>query len=232
MSDQEENQGNEVEGSEKVDNLKQEVNRKLQNQNDAIDRLSTMTESILNRFQQEDLASVQQKQAIEDEDADWDLNPKTAAAKMKRELKAEMRRDTEASINSQQRQASVLAEVTAMYPELTDNSSEMHKRTVALHNRYSDTVRNQPESIKLAAMEAANELGAIPASRRNDQDDYVMSGKGSNNQGNHPPKKRPNKDEIAEDTLDVGRLLGIDVDDPEVQKRVKEYQRRAWGKYR
>jgi len=120
-----------------------------------------------------------------------------------------------------------LQEVANTYPEFAVQQSEAYnlamKKYVSLPNHLKDTA----EGAQIALYKAASELGLVPVHKRprtQDQDNFTLTG------GGKPSKRGAKSGELTEDHLFWMEAFGLDTSD-KGKERVKKHMNRNWGRY-
>lgn len=135
------------------------------------------------------------------------------------------------SAKEKQTQA-IIVGLVQEYPELSDTNSAFYKRAIEKETNLPSYLRNTSEGYKLAAHETAAELGLLPKSKRQtlNEDTFSMSSSGGSRMSTDNKSKRV---KISDNTMAVAELMGVNVKDPKVLKRLENAaQRKSWGKYK
>lgn len=170
-------------------NLKAEMNRKLSNieqDNTArFDELKKFNENLLAQVQTLATAATTQKQTqqakVESSTLEdlWYDKPDEAAAIIKEQAKKEALKEMRADQATRDQQNSVIAGLTAQYPELTDPNGKLQKRAIEIYNKMADKEKESPHASKVAVLDAAAELG-ITARTSSEGDSFTgLSGSSS-----------------------------------------------------
>lgn len=124
-----------------------------------------------------------------------------------------------------------LIELHSDYPELSKNTSDLSKAMVDAHKKLPKHLQETPEGYKMATLLAAQQTGTLPKARRtsNDSEDFVL---GSSNSSSDGGKKKGGSEKLSESVLINAQMFGLDVTDPKVVERLKEYNKRNFNKYR
>jgi hypothetical protein len=222
-----ENQGSETPNEDLLNNFKQEVNRKNENMSSQIDQLAQSQKQILDA-----ISGLSQKgqsgESLEDGDEyDFFSDPNKAtekiASKVTEKVMGTINKSNQAQEEVQRKQQEVIGELVSNFPELNDGSSDMYKRTVDHFNKMPDAQRKDPISYKIAAQQAAIELGVKPLSQRGDSGEFAF---GSNSGG-----KRSKSNKIEPETLAFAQLMGKNINDSKYLERLKKASKRNFKKY-
>lgn len=135
-------------------------------------------------------------------------------------------------INQQQNLNNTFTQLYNDYPELSDDSSELTKMAKANLAQHSVADRQNPVLIKLAARDAAAELGVMPKSKRGSGDDYSFGGTGSSRGGKSPSKSKEDPADAL--ILETAANIGLDIENPKVKERLLSRKRspEEWLQYR
>lgn len=213
-------------------NIKHEFNRKLsettEKMNSQISQLAESQKALIERLEG---LTPKSQESSGDELADlWYSNPSEAAKRIKQETQAELRKEYQAQQAAQARQTKVINDLTAKYPELSNVSSPLTQKVYEIYEQFSPDEQANPASIKAAVLEAATELGIMPANKRQNiqEESYAMS----SSTGSRRPPKQSEADEVDEKTLQWAALLGLNTQDKNVQERLRNRaKRKNWMKY-
>lgn len=209
-----------------IANLKSEFNRKFENQQKELKTLSDTNASLSAQLKQiKPAAPTEPKKKpldqifYEDPEAHARILKDQAKAELKEELRQEQAQAT--------RTSQAMAKMANEYPELTDQNSDLTKKTLEIYNAYSDDEKRDPKALRLAAFEAVQDLGVKPMSKRTDDEIFSLSQGG----GNRPPRRGPS-DKLDARTEDLAAVMGLDYRDPKVAARLKERaQRKNYKSY-
>lgn len=137
---------------------------------------------------------------------------------------------------AQQMQSEVsnaIMEISAKYPEFSQAGSEAAQKAVELGAKLPKHLRGTAEGAKIAMLEAAADLGLVPASRRQKQssssDDAAIGGGSSRSSSSKPSGKA----KIDDSVIIMGKLLGVDYEaDKNRAKNLEQTTKRSkWNKY-
>jgi hypothetical protein len=109
------------------------------------------------------------------------------------------------------------------YPELADSENPMTKKVLERYEALPPEERKDPRTLRLAALETAQEMGVKPKKLReeSDDDDSFTMPTGSYGQ---PRNKRPSN-KPDQRMLDFARRVGLNIDDPKVVERLNKRSR-------
>lgn len=211
-----------------IKNLKAEFNRKLQN-------IEASNQQLANMMKEEvsNLASYMKSGKDSDidlEDLKYSDPDKYVDLKM-RSLEDNIMKKVESSQTQMTQKQQVLGQLVSQFPELNDPGSELYGEAVRVAQTLDPSIKDTAHGYKLAVMEAVNNLGVSPVSRRKKQvaDEFISSGSSSANSG--APKKKA-KSNINDHMLKFAELLGRDINDPEFIKRLEQAaKRKNWNRY-
>lgn len=222
------------EQSEKFTNLKAELDRKLGNTETQLDELKKVNEQLLtqistiNQSQQQQATKVQATEESDLKDLIYD-NPQKYAEIIEKRAEDKVMAKVDARNVAQQKQAGVLAKLTASYPEISDPNNDLTKKAVAIYSTMPPEEQVNPLAYQVAVGEAAAELSVKPFAKREkkDQDSFSMApGPGSN------ARSRQTEQFNDEAMFKVAEMFGMDTKDEKVQERLKKRAtRKTWNKY-
>ena len=209
-------------------NLKAEVNRKLENQSAMLAEQNRQLQSILATVQERMQPATPQATSkplkeLVFEDADQ------FAAEIEKRASQIASKVVEQKVQLSQ---TAVSEVLNIYPEFGQPGSEAAQLALQKSAKLPPHLQGTPEGLKYVMHETAAELGLVPAKARKATtsagDDFSLGGSTAPRQ----QKKDPAKD-IAPETLEFAKLMGIDVSDPKRLEGLKQAsQRKTWNQYR
>lgn len=241
MPEQEEGQVGQNEGGEgegegsSNDNLKAEFNRKIGN---IEQKMQESNNQLLTQISQ--MVSQPQQRAVEQETAeepDPIADPKGFARYVEERAEARVMAKVNVSQAAEAEKASVLGRMINEYPELKDASNTLTKRAREILGTFGAGDQNSPLAYEVAISRAAQELEVTPVSRRQAQSEgdgsFSMSGSGG---GSSRQRRSENQgsDKLDQRVEDFASLMGLDVNNKEVRKRLIEkanIPERDWYKY-
>lgn len=213
-----------------IRNLKGEFNRKLSTMEQQLAQTNAALEQAIAALREKSQPSGPQKSAkdllYEDPDRFVQEVEERAISKAQEKVTKE--------VQAQQQAQSVIFEMQSKFPEFAQPSSEAAQLAVEKAKSLPAYLRGTPEGARLVMMEAATELGLVPANKRQKQqtqsDDYVT---GSRNVQSSPQRQASQKKpKVSEKTMVVAQLLGIDTSDPKrLEGLEKAANREKWTKY-
>jgi len=215
-----------------INNLKQEMSRKLGNYESKLNELAQTNQALLQKLSQlTQPKPISVKTDDDDMDKLWYDDPRKAAAKIKEQTKAEIMAEYQKDQEIKAKTQSTLATLVNDYPELNDATSDLTKRAVELYNAMSDAEKTSPVAYKAAVREAASDLGILPVKKRVVSDDDSFSGSSSATTRSDG-RRSSKKDDLDPRTIAFAKLVGLKIEDDNVKSRVKERAKRTdWNKY-
>lgn len=225
-----ENQGGEA-GAD-LGNIKEEFNRKIGNVSQSIESQQSKIDQVLAQNQAliESLNAQGQSRKV-DEGSNESLgdllfsNPDEAISKIAQEVAKTVKTDVSKDLDTRAAQSQTLNQLVTEFPELSDEGHALSKEAVDI---YKGLPQNDPNSYRLAVMQAALNQGVQPRSKRSGgSDDYVMQG---GSRGSERTKSNKS-DKLDEGTLAFAQLVGMDISDEKVLKNLKKHSKRNFGKY-
>lgn len=205
-------------------NLKAEMNRKLSNTESQMAELKKLNEALLNQVDSlnHNYQQTRQQQTEQSSPSVSDLlfdNPDKAIELIEKRTEERLNRRLQESQAQQQRQNQVIGQLVSEYPELSDANNDLTKKTVEIFESLPPEEKNSPLAYKIAARDAAAQLGVLPKSKRQatdgSSDSFTFGGSGS-----APAKKRDN-DDLPEATKAFAKAMGLDISDEKRIERMK-----------
>lgn len=227
-------QDSKKEGEEKIDyegsikNLKHEFNRKIDNLTESNQQLINLISSLGEQAQPTSSKSDSSSKDDEDLETLMYTDPKKALAKIKKEIEGEIMGELDSRNKVSQEQQNVITQLVNEYPELSDSNHELTKKTMEVYSSLSDKDRSSPLAYKVAARDAAAELGIVPKSRRKGLEDSESFSLGSHTGG---ASKGKSKGKVHNATLAFAEALGYDANDRKLQERLAKYSNRKFNKW-
>lgn len=214
-----------------VKQLKAEFGRKHDNTNSKLDSVMAATQKMMDQLAALTAPPIQQNNSKEEREALRYSDPAKHDQLLIQEAAQAATLAMSQSINAQQQQQqriqNVIADVGAEYPELADVHSDLTKKAVEIYTAMTPEEKTNPISYKLAAREAAGELGIKPKSKRTEDEVYMSSGFGGG--GDAPRRPKGNSTKLDPAVEAWGHALGLDMDDTELKKRLIERSNRNWS---
>jgi hypothetical protein len=219
-------------GGEPVDqvrNLKAEFSRKTDNLASQIAAQNAQLQAILESVQAS-MKPAQQAQPTRKlsellfEDAD------AAATEIENRAAKIAERVIEQKVQLSQKSQQVVSDVLNVYPEFGAPNSEASALAIQKVSSLPKHLQGTPEGTKMAMMEAAAELGLIPAKARKQSasnDDFVVGGQ---TKATSRRQADPTKD-IPAETLAFAQALGRDINDPKVLEGLRQASKRNFSRY-
>lgn len=222
-----------AQGDDRLTNLQAEFNRKLENQQAELKKLSDTNAALADQLKKVTPKPTPKPEPQEEPlDQLFYKDPVAHAAKIKEMTKQEMREELRREQEVQQRTNNVLVRLSQEYPEYADTGSELSKKTLEIFSKYDDADKRDPKSIRVAALEAAQELGLKPMSKRSDDDKDSFSFGGNGYGGNRPTRDQNRPGKLDQRTEDLAALVGIKITDPKVKERLSQRaQRKNYRNY-
>jgi hypothetical protein len=203
--------------AEQIKNIKSEMSRKLENQNQLIVNTNKQVETLLAKLDQQ---RAPQAQASTKKLEDMIYEDPTAYTE---EVVSRVANTVTNSINEQQTRAlkaqQAAIEVQAKYPEFSDVNSDAYKTAMTKYDSLPKHLQGTPEGIKMVMLESASELGLVPASRRSSGDDFSMS---SNSSGKKGKNNSDTENEIDPRTVAFAELLSPGRSKKEIRASLKK----------
>ena len=221
--------------TEDVTNLKAEVNRKLGNYEESLQKLQEQNKQLLDQMtvQQQTLQAAQAKKAAPTENVKLSEliydNPDKAVEIIQQRandaaLSVVAKRDA-----AQAQQSQTIANIVKDYPEVSDANHALTKRAVELYNKMPELDKQLPMSYRVAVMEAAAEQSILPHSKREKVDTEAFSLSGSSSGGQ---QRGADNSQNEEAMLKFAALMGIDTNDAKALERLKGRTGRNYKRYK
>lgn len=220
-----------AQGDDRLTNLQAEFNRKLENQQAELKKLSDTNAALADQLKKVTPKPAPKEPQDEPLDQLFYKDPVAHAAKIKEMTKQEMREEFRRENEANQRMAGVINRLGQEYPEYNDPESTLTKKTLEIFGKMEESDKKNPTSLRVAALEAAQELGVKPRSKRTDDDEsFSMSGGGYSGNRSNRDQARPGK--LDQRTEDLAALVGLKITDPKVKERLTQRaQRKNYRNY-
>jgi len=239
MADEEKSGGEE---SQDPNNLKAEFSRKVQNLQEANQKLSdefgtvsTKLDQLVNQVAiQQTQAEPQTQAQVQGESMEdlWLTDPQKAHLLQRKMDREEDRKENRADALAQQQKTAVLGQLVADYPELSDQQSPMYKQAMQMANELPAHLRDSAEGYKLAASSAAQQLGVLPMTHRKKADSAVEFMSGAGNPGlSEGADSRGAGVKLPDEMLRFAQAMGKNVSDKKYLEKLKNFQRKRWTRY-
>jgi hypothetical protein len=213
-------------------NLKSEMNRKFSNFDERLAQVAQLNQQILEQLKNPTVPAKPAPRVEDEADTLIYDNPKAFVTKIKQEAKQEVLAEVQAQqarvSQFQDKQNQVLNQLVQDYPELSNMSHPLTQRTVKIYQSLAEEDKKNPIAYRMAALEAAAEMGLSPKSKResNDSDDFTLGG------SNQPPKRKGKTSKDDEAMLEFASLMGVDVSKKETVERLQGRRDRTWNQYK
>lgn len=232
------------EGGQTVDNLKAEMNRKFQNlteANEGIKQQNTQLTDGMNNILQQLKEGTEQKQAnTQQETMDelkWSDPDKYAEIKVN-QAKAGIDKQIDDKVTSvtqaQSERTQILGQLTVDYPELNDQSSDLYKKALEIHNTADPKFRDTANGYRYIVREAAAQIGVLPLNKRvkadTDADEFVVTTGETMSDQDRENKNAAKK--LDPRTLAFAERVKLDINDPKVIERLKQRSERDFKRWR
>lgn len=215
-----------------IQGVKAEMNRKLSNMSEQLAAQSRMFEQILaQQTAQRQAAQAPQGKPLKDlvfED------PEAFVRQVQQQAEAAATRQIEQRVQVSTQTQNAILDVQSKYPEFAQSNSEATTLAIRKADSQPPHLRGTPEGARLAMMEAAAELGLVPASKRQapqqTRDEFVSPGSA----GSSSPRARSTdpKKGIDPTTLAFAEAMGRDINDPKVLEGLASASKRQnWNRY-
>lgn len=199
-----------------IKQIKGEMNRKLDKQNEQITSLLRQQAELVAAIQ--NAQKPQRAPSTEPTESIADLmysSPEKAAARIRQEAVAEARAAMEATLASQAQQQAVNQVIVTMadaYPELNDSDSELIRVTKEILGSIPENER-RPHAYEYAINKAATSLDMKPRSKREDSDGFVSASASP-----HARRTKARSDaQIIDNAKDQASVFGLDFSNPKVK---------------
>jgi hypothetical protein len=217
--------------TDRFHNFQKEIDRKMQKQAEAISQqIQALVES-----QNSLVNQIKPQEETQNLDDLYYSDPKGYAEAIKEQTKKEVMKEFTKTTEAQsQRQAAIqstISEVTAAYPELTKAD---HPMTQKVYEILGPNAQNSdPKDIKLAVLQAADDLSLLPASKRKKKTMNDDEFTGLTSKGQKSPASKKGDDELEEGTRQWAKALGLNLKDPGVMARLKARSKRSnWTEWK
>jgi len=207
-------------GEDPIQNLKGEFNRKLSGLDEQVKSLAETNKALLSKLDglTKPVPATAPK-AVADEVLLFE-QPKEFISKMRQEVQETVSQQIGQAQFQATQQTQTLASLYEQYPELNNPNSELTKK--AIENLQSMTKEEQrnPKMLKVAALEAAADLGVQPRKKRTEEEPDIAFGA---TRGMYTPNgELPRSMKQAETgMMELAERMGLDISKPEVVKSLK-----------
>lgn len=205
-----------------IENIKAEFDRKTTALSSQVQKLAETNATLMKQLEQftKPLQSQQPKEKPLS-DLLYD-NPDEAVRIIEERAEQRVMSKIEQRETAQQRQAQTINELYSQYPELAQTDHELTKAALERYGKMGDEEKRDPKALKVAALEAAQELGIKPKSKRTDDDSFSFAG--GNGSGNRSNRKSDKLDPMI---LETAAAFGLDTSKPEVVERLRARSQRT-----
>jgi len=219
-----------------IDNVQAEMARKMKNieaRNEELVTQNQQTNTKLDAIMQQ--ISTPSKPAPSQSNEDLEYMKQYEPDKYIDMKFKEMEQDR-ANERAQNAQTATIDELNAKYPDLEDSKSDLYKKTLEKASKYNQNFRTSAEGIRLAVMEAVNDLGASKVVKKESEEDQSLdefigsSGKGSG--ASSRPKSDGSGEKLDPMTEEFARQVGLNIDDSKVKERIKERGKRDYRRWK
>lgn len=210
-----------------IKNLKQEFGRKQDNVLNELTALKQQLSALSETIVKPSIGIKSQNQ--NEEMPDPIVDPKGYKDYIKREISQEMGQ----SINNNNQRQAQLSALVQQFPELQDGNADLTKKAVEYYNRLSNEEKMSPNAYKYAVNDAALELGVVPMSKRqrNENDDESFTGSSSGSAKRPSQKNKQAEEKLDPATLAFAQAIGKDINDPKYIESLKKHaSRKNWSK--
>lgn len=216
-----------AEVNRKIDNQREEYTAQLKETNDQFNKiLSDLNESIKEQPQQTAPTPTAQESGLDDL---WYSDPNKAAELIQQQTEEKIMRKVEAQQAQQQKQTTVISNLISDYPELNDPNHELTKQAVKNYGEMEATEQASPLAYKVAAIQAAQDLGVVPRKKRAEDNDANFSLSSSRAPGARSDKASTNQQDDL--MLQFAQQMKLDVSDDKVVERLKNRSQRDFSRY-
>lgn len=211
-------------GEEPIKQLKSEFERKMGNSEARMAELTAANQSLLSKI--EDLTKhIGPK--VEPRKADLSSllysDPEAYAVAIQERADARAEKIVDDRLSAMTNTNSHINKLYGEFPELSDESNPLTKRSLEVYNSMSANEKKATSSLRLAVLEAASELGVKPKSKRPD-DEPVGSGNG-------PAPRRRNTNKLDAGVEEWASIMGLDTSNPKTKENLLKRQQRDFTKW-
>jgi len=222
---------------ERLKNHQAEMNRKIDSLNQLVTQQNKQMQDLIAVQVSRASPNVAPSQRTQQKLSELMYNdPDAYAAEIQRISSEAAAHQSQMIINSNNQTAFTLSNLTAEYPELNDQGSDLTKRAVEIFKGMSDSEKtNQATAYKSAIREAASDLGIVAVKHRkgtSDSDTFTVGSSGSGRQSDSN-RAKGQKNELDPATIEFARHMGLPVDDPKYITKLKNAAKRdTFNKWR
>lgn len=213
-------------GADPIRQLKGETHRKFDKIGNQLAEMQRSQEQLAALLQQ----AMQPRQAPARRDTQEDFkttfysDPEKAAQLIKEQAKREVMEELQTRNAAQAQTQSVVSELASEYPELADPNSDITKKAVDILKKLPAHEQSTTAAYRYAVKQAAEELSVKPRSKR-DPDEFM--GPSYNPYGAPARRREPSPQRLLADMSPIAEKMGLDLSDPERQKRLVERAKRT-----
>jgi hypothetical protein len=216
-----------------IKNIKAEFNRKLSSLDERFSQTSEQLQQMMQLLQQQKPTGTSEPTKSA-KDLLYD-DPDRFVAEVEQRAVSKAQEKVQREMQATQAAQNAVLEMQSRYPEFAQPGSEATQLAMEKAKSLPAHLRNTPEGARLVLMEAASELGLVPASKRKaqqTQNDEPVASSRSSSSSSGAARKSQQKPKVSDKTLAVAQLLGIDItDEKRLQGLEKAATREKWTKY-
>lgn len=215
MSEDKTNPPADKEAPDAIKQIKSEFQRKHKETSDILSQIQ-QTQAALQATIEKSIQSAQPKQVDTDDSDLMYSDPKAWRQKIKNEAKQEALNEMRSETYSQASVNQAIAQLAAEYPELSDNESDLTKKTVEILKGVSDAEKTNPRTYEYAVMKAAQGMDVKPRSKRPVAEEDFVAPSYSSPQGR---RSKRSSEQVVSQNKDIASSFGLNLDDPKMKER-------------
>lgn len=212
---------------EPIKQLKSEFERKLSNSEAKINELMSSSQALMAKL--DSLSSALQPAPAtptQDLSALAYSDPEAYANAIAARVNQDVDKRLEQRIGAMNQTQGHMNRLYNEFPELADEANPLTKKALEFYGAYTKSEQSNANSLRLAVLEAATDLGIKPKSKRPEEEPM---GSGSYGRGGGPAKK---SNKLGGKVEEIATLLGLNPADPKVKESLIRRQQRDFSKYK
>jgi hypothetical protein len=222
------NDPNETPEADPIRQLKGEMNRKLEKFDGKFDELTKSNQQLMALLDKATRPAAPQKPAADDDmDKIMYSDPKRFAAIIQEQAETRIMERISNANAAQNVTQTVISELAAEYPELADKNAELTKKAVTILQSLPQHEQSTTAAYRFAVKQAAEDLSVKPRSKR-DPDEFMGP---SHNPYGAPRRREQSPAKIIERITPLAEAMGVDMSNPETQKRMAERAKRDFKQF-
>lgn len=234
MSNEHENEDGQ--NTDPLKSLKSEFSRKFENTNSQINQISETHSLIQQQLDQISSHLLSQNTAKSSSQSDNSndvpdpIDDPQAYARYVAKISSEtIEKQTQAKEASNREIQAAYQDLVSLYPDLTDQNSDLYKEA---DKAFKSSPKQDASAMTMAVLKAAKKVGVKQQGSNEAMSDDEYTGSSSRSKSHRMANKASgSKDDLPAETLAFAQLVGLDVDNPEVKKRLSGHSKRNFSRW-